>query len=290
LRFRRFIRQDAFAAVFFLAPSVIGFAIFYAVPFIASVVYSFVDSPVKGSFVGLDNYRELFLSPSFRKAGSNTFVFTAISVPLMLALSLWIAIMLNQRVYFLKWLRTSYVLPLVVPAASVVFIWQIIFDWNGTMNGWLYRLGVEQVDWMKSDWALGAVTSIYLWKNLGYNIILLLAGLLSIPKDYYETADLEGAGAIRKLTGITLVYLMPTIFFVSFMSIINSFKVFRETYLLAGSYPHDRIYMMQHYMNNVFQELDIQKLSAASVVMVGCILIFVWMLLMMDRRFRAFTE
>lgn len=290
MSFRKLSRTDAFIAVWFLAPSIVGFAVFYAIPFAVGAVYSVLDTPVNGSFVGLENYRNLFLSASFRKAGTNTLIFTAIGVPLMLMFSLALALLLNQQVFIRKWLRTAYVLPLVVPVASIVFIWQILFDWNGTLNAWLHSLGFGRIDWMKSDWAMAVVTIVYLWKNIGYNIILFLAGLQNIPKDYYEIAELEGVGPIRQLTGITLVYLLPTMFIVMVMSIINSFKVFRETYLIAGDYPHDRIYMLQHYMNNLFQSLDVQKLSAASVVMVGCILMIVWVLFAMERRFRQFME
>ena len=100
--------------------------------------------------------------------------------------------------------------------------------------------------------ARNVIIVVYLWKNIGYNVILFLAGLQRIPQDYYETAQIEGAGRLRQFGSITLVYLTPTMFLVVIMSIINSFKVFRETYLIAGDYPHDSIYMMQHYMNNMF--------------------------------------
>lgn len=135
----------------------------------------------------------------------------------------------------------------------------------------------------------GVGSRLYVEKHR-VNIILFLAGLQNIPKDYYETADIEGAGKFHQWIRITLVYLTPTIFFVAFMSIINSFKVFRETYLIAGDYPHDRIYMLQHYMNNMFQSLDIQKLTAAAVFMVGCIFIFVAGMFAMERRFRHFMD
>jgi multiple sugar transport system permease protein len=290
MNLRTYIRKDAFAAIWFLAPSAIGFALFYAIPFAEGMVYSFLDAPVHGSFVGLANYRELFQSDSFRKAASNTFLFTAVSVPLMLFFSLSLALLLNQNAYFRKWMRTAYVMPLVVPVASIVLIWQALFDWNGTVNAWFHHMGWARIDWMKSEWAFGVLILVYLWKNIGYNIILFLAGLQNIPKDYYETADLEGAGPLRRFTGITLVYLTPTMFFVVLMSVLNSFKVFRETYLIAGDYPHDRIYMLQHYMNNGFQSLDLQKLSSAAVVMVVCIMLGVSVFFVLERRFRQFME
>ncbi|MCR8642929.1 sugar ABC transporter permease [Paenibacillus sp. N1-5-1-14] len=284
----KLLRKDWAVASLFLAPSLIGFAIFYLIPFVMGVLYSFQDSPVDGTFVGFDNYKQLYESGSFRKAAVNTFLFTGVSVPLIVALSLLFALFLNQKLFIRNWLQTAFVLPLVVPVASIVMVWQILVDWNGTVNVWMESMHIDRIDWMKSNWSMGVLIIVYIWKNIGYNIILFLAGLQSIPKDYYETAEIEGAGRFHKLIHITLVYLTPTLFFIVLMSIINSFKVFRETYLIAGDYPHDRIYMLQHYMNNMFLSLDIQKLTPAATLMVGCILISVTVMLSIESRFRKF--
>ncbi|WP_115993461.1 carbohydrate ABC transporter permease [Cohnella lupini] len=284
------LRRDAAAAWLFLAPSGAGFALFFLIPFAMGTMYSFMDSVVDGHYTGLDNYRELLQSGSFRKAAANTAYFSAVSVPLNLTLSLIFALLLNGNLYLRKWLRTAYVLPLVVPVASIVLIWQMLFDWNGSLNAWLSAFGLERVDWMKTDAARNVIIVVYLWKNIGYNVILLLAGLQRIPKDYYETAQIEGAGRLRQFGSITLVYLTPTMIFVVIMSIINSFKVFRETYLIAGDYPHDSIYMMQHYMYNMFASLDIQKLTAAANLMVVGILLIVMGLFALERRYRQFME
>lgn len=154
----------------------------------------------------------------------------------------------------------------------------------------LMHFGQDRVDWMKSDWAGLVIILIYIWKNVGYNVVLFLAGLQNIPDQYYEIASLEGAGRMRTLFGITLTYLTPTTFLVILMSVLNSFKVFRETYLVAGAYPHDQIYLMQHYMNNMFLSLDIQKLSAAAVLMALSILVLVAVLFRTERVFRSFME
>ncbi|WP_152394266.1 carbohydrate ABC transporter permease [Paenibacillus guangzhouensis] len=290
MRFRQWLSKDTATALYFLAPSLIGFSIFYLIPFGMGVMYSFQDANTDGSFAGFANYQQLFASASFNKAVNNTLWFTGISVPLILIISLVIAILLNHNVYIRNWLRTAYVMPLVVPVASIILVWQVLFDWNGTLNAILNSFGIDRIDWMKSEWARGVVIVVYIWKNIGYNIILFLAGLQNIPDDYYETADVEGAGTIRKFTNITLVYLLPTTIFVVLMSIVNSFKVFRETYLIAGSYPHDSLYMLQHYMNNMFLSLDIQKLTAAAVVTAGSILLLVSVLFAMERRFRNFMD
>lgn len=289
-KMKKWFRKDAAAALLFLLPSGIGFAMFYLIPFGMGVMYSFQDNAVNGQFVGLTNYRDLMASDSFRKAAIHTFYFTALSVPLMIALSLGLALLLNKNVYLRKGLRTAYVLPLVVPTVSIILIWQVLLDWNGSLNAWLSAFSFERVDWMKSDAARIAVIAVFMWKNIGYNMILFLAGLQQIPNDYYETAAIEGAGRMRMFSSITLVYLTPTMFFVVLMSIINSFKVFRETYLVAGDYPHDSIYMLQHYMNNMFMSLDIQKLTAAATIMAVCILFIVLALYAIERRFRQSME
>ncbi|MDO3678247.1 carbohydrate ABC transporter permease [Paenibacillus ehimensis] len=289
MKISAFLNKDTVLALLFLAPSVSGFALFYAIPFALGLVYSFTDGTMNGNFAGFSNYQALLGSGSFRKAAWNTALFTFVSVPLMVTASLGLALLLNENVFFRQWLRTAYILPLVVPVASIVLIWQIGFDWNGTVNEWLHRFGMQRIDWMKSEWAIVVITVIYVWKNIGYNMILFLAGVQAMPESYYEIARLEGAGPFAKLR-ITLVYLIPTMFFVVLMSIMNSFKVFRESYLLAGGYPHDSIYMLQHYMNNMFLSLDIQKLTAAASLMVGCIMIIALSLFRMERGFRRFME
>ncbi len=290
MRRQRLIRRESMVALTFLLPSAIGFALFYIIPFVMGLVYSMMDRTVGGSFVGMANYQELLSSGSFRKAASNTFWFTAVNVPLMLLLSLVIAILLNRNLYLRNFLRMAYVLPLVVPVASVVMVWQVIFDWNGSLNAWLHGFGLDQIDWMKSTWARGVVSVFYLWKHVGYNIILFLAGLQGIPRDYYETANIEGAGKWRQFYNITLVYLTPTMVFVVLMSIMNTFKIFRETYLIAGDYPHDSIYTLQHYMNNMFLTMDVQKLSAAATLMVICIFMIVVILLQIEKRYTQFMD
>ena len=171
--------------------------------------------------------------------------------------------------------------PMMVPVASVVLIWQVIFANNGAMNDFLALFGVERIDWLKSSQAQIVVVTMYLWKNIGYNMILFMAGLANIPRELIEVADIDGATPWFKFQNITLRYLSPTILFVTILSLINSFKVFREVYLLTGEYPVESLYMLQHFMNNTFKALDYQKLSAAavlmSVVMVGIIaLLFIF--------------
>lgn len=282
--------SDSAAAWVFLSPSLIGFAVFYLVPFGMALLESLLNRTPEIAYAGLDHYRGLLDSASFRKAAANSLYFTAVSVPVLIGLSLALAMLVNGSVFARRWLQTSIVLPLVVPVASVVTFWRVMTDWDGGLNGWLDKEGVNRIDWMNSEWSMAVIAAIFIWKNLGYMMILFLAALQGIPRSYYETARIEGAGELRAFARITIVYLRPTMLFVVLISIINSFKVFRETYLIAGDYPYDRMYLLQHYMNNTFMSLDLPKLSAASVLMVGCIAMLVSGLLARERRFQRDME
>ncbi len=268
----------------FLGPSLLGFSLFYLLPFVTGFYYSLVDSPLNGTFVGLHNYGALLKKPSFLSALVNTAKFTLICVPLNMILSLGVALLLNRKIQGRNLFRTIMITPLVVPVASVVLVWQAFFDLNGVLNSLIHALGYPPVDWMKTNWSRIVVLVIYLWKNIGYSVILFLAGLQNIPVEYYEAARIDGASQSQEFFRITLVYLTPTTFFVFVISIINSFKVFRETYLISGEYPYNSIYMLQHYMNNMFMALDYQKLTSAAFVMATFIVTVVLLLFIVERK------
>ncbi|ATW23843.1 carbohydrate ABC transporter permease [Candidatus Formimonas warabiya] len=268
----------------FLGPSLLGFSLFYLLPFVTGFYYSLVDSPINGTFVGLHNYGALLKNPSFLLALANTAKFTLICVPLNMILSLGVALLLNPKIQGRNLFRTIMITPLVVPVASVVLVWQAFFDLNGVLNSLIHALGYPPVDWMKTNWSRMVVLVVYLWKNIGYSVIMFLAGLQNIPAEYYEAARIDGASQPQEFFRITLVYLTPTTFFVFVISIINSFKVFRETYLISGEYPYNSIYMLQHYMNNMFMALDYQKLTSAAFIMAAFIVAVVLLLFIVERK------
>lgn len=282
--FSKFKKKETIMALILIAPSVIGLLIFYIIPFIWMIIYSFFDSPINGKFVGIQNYIGLLGNNAYKQAVANTAIFTGISVPLIIILSLLLSMLLNKKIRFSHEFRTAFIVPLVVPVASVIIFFELLFDYRGFLNRILDFFNIAPIDWMNSSYAMIAVITIYIWKNVGYNIILFLAGLQGIPKEYYEAASMDGAGPAAKFFHITLVYLMPTTFFVIIISIINSFKVFREVYLLAGDYPHQSIYMLQHYMNNAFRKLDYHKLVTSAILMTLVIYIFVFILFRVQKR------
>lgn len=259
--------KDFLQSMCFLSPSLIGVCVFFIVPFGVVVYYSLIDGVGSRNFVFLDNFIKLFRNSAFLLAAKNTLTFSAWAVPLAVALSMILALMLEARIPMKSQFRTFFLSPMMVPVASVVLIWQVLFNFNGTVNEFLLLFGADKIDWLQSAHSQAVVIILFLWKNLGYFMILFMAGLANIPKELLEVADVEGASEWYKFFAIKLRYLSPTVLFVTILSLINSFKVFREVYLLTGDYPYETLYMLQHFMNNTFKSLDYQKLSAAAVVM-----------------------
>ena len=259
--------KDFLKSMCFLSPSLLGVGIFFILPFCVVVYYSLIDGVGSKNFVFLQNFIKLFDNSAFRLAAKNTLSFSAMAVPLAVILSMGLALMLESRIPLKSQFRTFFLSPMMVPVASVVLIWQVLFNYNGTVNEFIMLFGADKVDWLQSQFAPVVVLLLFLWKNLGYNMILFMAALNNIPKELLEVADVEGAGEMYKFFAIKLRYLSPTVLFVTILSLINSFKVFREVYLLAGAYPYETLYTLQHFMNNTFDSLDYQKLSAAAVLM-----------------------
>lgn len=283
-------RKVKFSSGLFIAPSFLGVLFFFIVPFMVVIYYSFVDNPISMNFVFLDNYKNILANAAFPKAVKNTLTFSAMAVPLAVLLSLLLAIVLEAKLPFRSQFRTFFLSPMMVPVASIVLIWQVLFHYNGAVNDLLSVFGVAKIDWMKSQYAQVVVMILFLWKNLGYNMILFMAALASIPKDILEVAKLESASPLQTFFYIKTRYLSSTVLFVTIMSLINSFKVFREIYLLTDDYPFDSIYMLQHYMNNKFKSLDYQTLSAAAILMALAMIVIIGILFIVEDKFGKDVE
>ena len=274
----------------FLGPSFLGVLLFYIVPFGVVVYYSLIQGPMNNSFVGLQNYVNVLQNNAFRTAVKNTVVFTGIAVPLAVVGSLVLALMLECRIPLKSQFRTFFLSPMVVPIASIILVWQVMFHYNGVVNEFLQIFGTAKIDWLKSDFCKVVIVVLFLWKNLGYFMILFMAALNNIPKTLLEVADVEGASAAHKFFKIKLRYLSPTVLFVTILSIINAFKVFREIYLLTGDYPYTGLYMMQHFMNNMFKNLDYQRLSAAAVILALAMIVLIAILFAVENWFGRDVE
>jgi multiple sugar transport system permease protein len=274
----------------FLSPSFLGVALFFIVPFFVIVYYSMIASPLRPDFVWLANFKTVLTNSSFIKAAKHTMTFSATAVPLAVVLSMVLASLLEARIPGKSLFRTFFLSPLMVPVASIVLIWQVIFHDNGALNAFLKNFGVERIDWLKSGWSQAVVILLFLWKNLGYNMILFMAAYNNMPNDLIEAAQVDGASAPFIFFRIKLRFLSPTILFVTILSLINSFKVFREIYMLAGDYPYEDLYMLQHFMNNTFANLDYQKLSAAAVLMAAAMVLIILVLFVTENRFGRDVE
>ena len=270
-------KGEDIAALAFLAPGIVGILLFFLFPFADTVRRSFYDARGR-NFIGFEGYASVLDNSAFRLAAGNTARFIAICIPLLFLTSLIVALVVRAVRPHGKMLKTTYLLPMAVPVASIVLLWQVLFHQRGLMNTALGSLGAEPIDFMGSSAAFWVLVLTYLWKNSGYNMILWLAGLDGIRETLYEAARIDGANSWQCFRDVTLPGLLPTVGLVSILSLLNSFKVFREAYLVAGAYPHDSIYMLQHLFNNWFQNLDISRLCAAAVLLCGALLTIILLL------------
>lgn len=236
----------------FALPFLAGFVIFYVYPFLVMAKNSFTLGAGGHLFVGMENYIELWDNALFRLAAGNTLLYVGIGVPLLLAVSVFLSVAFYRAVSKTKWLRLSFVFPMVMPvSATVVMI-------DSFLQG------------MQPD--MGQLLLLFIWKNVGYNMVLLFAGLAMIPKEYYESARLDGASGAKNFRYITLPLLLPVLFLVFLVSVLDIFKSFREVLLIGGDAPEKDIYMIQNFVNRNFENLNFQRLCIA--MMFICIAVF----------------
>ncbi len=284
IRLSRTERKERLNTLWFMTPSFLGVLVFFVIPFAVVVYYSVIRDISFGEFVGFDNFARLFKNAAFRLALKNTGIFSLTAVPLVVTLSLGLAVLLDNSIPGRSVFRTIFLSPMIVPAASVILIWQMLFDYHGAVNDLLAVFGAQPTEWLKSEQGYIVVVLLFLWKNIGYNMIMFMSALSAVPRDVLEVAMLDGCGPVRRFFSIKLRYLASSISFVTIMSLINSFKVFREVYLLTGDYPYDSMYTLQHFMNNTFQNFDYQKLSSAAVVLCLIMIVIIGVLLWVDNR------
>lgn len=254
----------------FLLPSFLGVVFFVLLPFLDVFKRSFTTA-VTGEFVGIQNYVTVYENRAFRLAVGNTLRFTLVCLPLLLVLGLLAALLLTNMKQA-QLLKSFFLLPMAMPAATIVLIWKMTFSESGFLN----RLLSAHTDYMGTGLAFWVLVFSYVWKNLGYTVVLWLAGILAIPEDYIQAAKVDGAGKVRIFFSIILPQLKGGMYTITVLSFLNSFKVFRESYLVSGAYPHESMYLLQHLFNNWFVYLELDKMAAAAVcigiVLLGVIL------------------
>lgn len=228
-----------------ILPSIAGFLIFFIMPFIYSFFYAFTRSAFDKSWAGFDNFKILFGSEFLRLALKNTAIFTGISVPLIMVLSIVISLIIVQFMGNFAFIKNAFFLPVLLPSATIVMVWQAYFSHIAPFSSLLV---------------------IFLWKYIGLNIMLILTALTGMDKNILEAARMDGAGMLRTTWYVTLPNISPMLFFTFILSMVNSLKIYRESYLLWGTHPDKSVYMLQNYLNNHFTRLNYQNISTAAII------------------------
>lgn len=230
--------SEAIWAYVFIAPVVLGLAAFYTLPAVASLGFSFMqwDGLSAPSFVGLDNFIALLSDEKFMKSMANTFLFTALSVPLTIAFATILAVLLNRPIKGRVIYRTLYFLPVITMPIAVGMVWKWLYNSEfGLINFVLGFLHLPQPNWLFDEkFALLSIVLVSVWSGIGYNAIILLSGLQGISSTYYEAASLDGASGLRQFWHITLPMLTPSLFFVLVISLINSLQMFDLIFIMMG--------------------------------------------------------
>lgn len=270
--------QEAKWAYLFLLPNVVLFVAFTIYPVFASLFYSLnkwdLHSPME--FVGLGNYRALFVDPIFRKVLFNTFYFTAGVIPFQTALALLIAVGLNQKIRFMTAYRAVYFVPVVTSAIAVSMVWQWMYQPQfGVINSLLSYFGIKGPNWLFSTtWAMPAVIFMSIWKNVGYSIVLYLAALQGVPESLHESAMIDGANAWQRFRKITIPMISPTTFFIIVLSVIGSFQSFDQVYILTQGGPSRSTSVIAHYLyQNGFQFFAMGYAAAIAYVLFAMLMV-----------------
>lgn len=262
--------KNALKGFSLILPLLLGCAVFYGLPFLLVVWYSFFQG---GQFAALDTYIRLLENEVFRIAMGNTFGFLAVGLLLILIISYAIALLLRDPARRSKLLQSVVLLPFVMPVVGTVVLVDALFAETGLWSKLYMALGLPVADWLQGDSAFWIAVGLYLWKNTGYCVLILLSGLVTVPQEHYDAAALDGASAWQRFLHITAPQMWYSVFFGGVFSLINAFKCFREIFLIGGDTPGESLYMLQHFINNSFQKLSYGKMAAASILMTSVLCI-----------------
>lgn len=282
--------HEGLAAGLFLLPNLIGFLIFTAIPVGAAFVLAFYDYDLLlgASWAGLENFREMFTTDEvFRAALFNTVYFTAVSVPLSVVLGLATAMLVNQALRGIVIFRSIFLLPYVTVTVALSLVWKWIYLPDiGLLNSVLGVFGIDGPPWLTSGtWAMPALIIMSVWKGFGYNMVIFLAGLQSIPDHLYDAAKVDGATAWRRFLNVTLPLLSPTTFFVVVISVISSFQVFDQALIMTNGGPGTATTTLVLYIyQKGFQSFDMGYAAAVALVLFAAIFVFTVIQFMFQRR------
>ncbi len=248
----------------YLLPGLIGLLAFYLIPFVWGIWFSLTDGTIHNAFVGLDNYRRIWQNEVFVLGLTNTMELSLLCAPVIFFVSFLIATMLRKPITGGSFFRNSLLMPYLMPSSAMLIIWLLLFDYGGVINRLCVMMGFERTFWLEGSALRVPIVLLYIWKNLGFSVVIFTAALQAVPEALYEYASLEGAGPLRQALQITLPQMIPTAFLVLVLAVVNAFKIFKEAYFIGGAYPDESIYTLQHYMNNKFAKLDYQDVTTAA--------------------------
>lgn len=249
-------RRESLAGYVLIAPEVLGILLLGVFPLLFSLYLSFTHWNLVGgfqsiTFTGLDNYRTLLQDDKFYMALSNNLKFSFVAVPAGMALALLISVVIHSMVYFRDFFKVALFIPYISTIVAVAAVWGALFHPSkGPINQWLMKLGIENPPkWLVDpNYALVAIIVITVWANLGYKIVIYLAGLSNIPDDLYEASEIDGANKLQQFWMITIPMLTPTIFFLSITTMIASFKVFDLVKFLTDGGPNNATNVLVYYL------------------------------------------
>ncbi|WP_254173456.1 carbohydrate ABC transporter permease [Planktothrix pseudagardhii] len=278
---KQLLDQDAVMAWIFLAPALLLMGIFIVWP----IGYLFYLSFTQGSFtrsgvygVGLNNYVRLFLSPDFWQVLFNTIYFTVATVIPSLIIPVGLAVLLNRTFALRDILRTAYFIPSITSLVAVGLGWRWLFQFNGPVNGLLSHIGLDPIPWLSSTiWAMPVLILLSIWKQLGFNLVVFLAGLQAIPQTRYEAAELDGANPWQQFWYITLPGLQPTIVFATVTTAIFTLRSFEQVYVITGGGPLNSTNVLVYYIyDQAFAQFDFGYAAAAATILLAITLILVY--------------
>ncbi|GAC1650784.1 MAG: sugar ABC transporter permease [Herpetosiphon sp.] len=290
-RFR--VHRDAWWALFFLAPSFLGFLVFYWLPILAGLTLSLFrwDLLSAPEWAGSANFRELVTDAGLHQALINTFYFTVVTVPVGMVLALLVALALNQKLHGLSIYRVAYFMPVVASVVASALVWQWMFlPRYGLINNILRSFNSPEPMWLSSPrWAMPAIIIYSIWKSLGYNMILFLAGLQAIPGDLYEAASVDGANRWQQFRHLTLPLLSPTTVMILILAMIGSFQVFDPILVMTGQAnpggPRGSAVTMVFYIyTNAFKFSRMGYASTVALVLFTIIFVVTLIQLRLQRR------
>ena len=263
-----------------LLPGLAGLMLFYVVPFFGGIYFSVTDGTYENNFVGLQNYVQVLQNPMFQLGLRNTWELSLLCAPVIWLMAFILSAMLRTLKERSTPFRNILLLPYLMPSSAMLLIWTLMFDYGGVVNRLVTAMGLERVLWLEGDALRFPIVLLYVWKNLGFSVVLFASALSAVHPSLYEYAALEGAGWWTQAFRITLPQILPTAFLVFVLAWVNAFKIFKEVYFIGGAYPTQQIYTLQHFMNNMFAKLDYQKVTTAAYLFaIGVMVLFALMYL-----------